>query len=167
MTTKIVENGKLESKLNVSCIIITNGQSISSNNNEPDQRSESLSSRCTKCVLENFELNYGPLTSECKEDVLKSPTSFMWKHFFDLWASFFVITPCVVAFWRGTWDYANIYLDKVAFNVGFLFWISAAPAVVSLFQSKFYMWSPCCGSSLVVIMLAFYSDNPSSNPTDS
>lgn len=110
------ENGKLESKLNVS--VISGGQ-ISKRSDKDEDRS--LSFRCTQCVLDSFELNYGPLTSECKAEVLKRPVSFMWKHFFDYWASFLIITPCVISFWRGTWDYANIYLDKVAFKVGGLF----------------------------------------------
>ena len=110
------ENGKLESKLNVS--VISGGQ-ISKRSDKDEDRS--LSFRCTQCVLDSFELNYGPLTSECKAEVLKRPVSFMWKHFFDYWASFLIITPCVISCWRGTWDYANIYLDKVAFKVGGLF----------------------------------------------
>jgi len=66
---------------------------------QSDQNRGGLPFRCTQCVLDSFELNYGPLTSECKEEVLKRPRSFLWKHFFDYWISFVVITPAVIAFW--------------------------------------------------------------------
>ena len=106
------KNGKLESKLNISVI-----QSSSKNVEEEEDKSDTLSYKCTVCILDSFELNYGPLSDECREKILTKPTAFLWKHFFDFWASFFIITPCIISFWRGTWDYAVIYLEKEAFNV--------------------------------------------------
>jgi hypothetical protein len=113
------ENGnvKLESKLNVSLIQIVNNNNKNKNTKCDKSEKKSLSYKCSKCVLDSFELNYGPLTEDCKDEILKKPTSFMWKHFFDFWASFLLITPCIISFWRGTWDYAVIYLEKKAFNV--------------------------------------------------
>jgi hypothetical protein len=75
------ENGKLESKLAIS--VVANGQATVA----PDaaDREKSLSYKCTQCVLDSFELNYGPLTSECKEEILKKPAAFLWKHLFDFW----------------------------------------------------------------------------------
>jgi hypothetical protein len=108
------ENGKLESKLNIS--VITPGAKHKADESDGSNK---LSSKCVKCILDSFELNYGVLSSDCKDEILQKPGSFLLKHFFDFLTSFLIITPCIISFWRGTWDYAVIYLDKQAFNVIF------------------------------------------------
>ena len=60
-------------------------------------------------LLENFQLNFGPLSDLCIDKV-KNNESELWKRYiFDLFISTFVIAPSVIAFWRGTWDYAIEY----------------------------------------------------------
>ncbi len=93
--------------------IITGIQAVRSE----QMKNEGLLQKCVQCVLDNFELSYGPLTNECKTEILRKPRSFMVKHCLDFLACFFIITPCIIAFWRGTWDYATIYLEKKAFHV--------------------------------------------------
>ena len=107
------ENGKLESKLNISVIVPGVQHKVS----ESEGSNSKLSTKCVKCILDSFEMNYGALSSDCKEEILEKPGSFLLKHLFDFLTSFLIITPCIISFWRGTWDYAVIYLDKQAFNV--------------------------------------------------
>ena len=127
------ENGKLESKLNISVITNPGAQ------HKVRESESQLSTKCVKCILDSFELNYGVLSSDCKDEILQKPGSFLLRHFFDFLTSFLIITPCIISFWRGTWDYALIYLDKQAFNVCLLHFIRG-PSPPRLLSISLMIW---------------------------
>ncbi len=68
-------------------------------------------------VIDNFQNNFGPLTELCKEKLFNRRQEFWTRYVLDLLICNFVVAPCLISFWRGTWDHSLIYLDERLFNV--------------------------------------------------
>ena len=71
-------------------------------------------------ILENYQLNFGKLSDLCIDKVRKNSDDFWKRYIVDFFICNFIISPCLISFWRGTWDYSIIYMDHWAFHVSIL-----------------------------------------------
>eukprot|EP00092_Neocalanus_flemingeri_P018475 GFUD01019994.1.p1 GENE.GFUD01019994.1~~GFUD01019994.1.p1 ORF type:complete len:407 (+),score=61.26 GFUD01019994.1:95-1315(+) len=68
------------------------------------------------CLVEDFEIQYGKLSSQAQKSVNRKVSVVYLLYFIDLLVSFLVIGPCVVAFWRCVWNYHDLFLDGPVFD---------------------------------------------------
>ena len=70
------------------------------------------SSKFLNTLLNNFQLNFGRLSDECKDKLKQNSASLWTRYCFDFLFCQLIVTVAVTAYWRGTWAYSLIYLDK-------------------------------------------------------
>ena len=71
-------------------------------------------------ILENYQLNFGKLSDLCIDKVRKNSDDFWKRYIVDFFICNFIISPCLISFWRGTWDFSIVYMDHWAFHVSIL-----------------------------------------------
>ena len=71
-------------------------------------------------ILENYQLNFGKLSDLCIDKVRKNSDAFWKRYIVDFFICNFIISPCLISFWRGTWDFSIVYMDHWAFHVSIL-----------------------------------------------
>ena len=67
--------------------------------------------------LSDFEKHFGSLSEECRSKLLSEGSgarwAISWRYFADFFLGHVLWGPWLVAFWRGTWDYAALKMDEV------------------------------------------------------
>ena len=64
-------------------------------------------------LMEDFSKQCFQVEEGTRERIVRRPAVFYSLLFADWFICELLIGPLTVAFWRGTWDYSNVYLDKV------------------------------------------------------
>jgi len=82
------------------------------------KNSENLIKRksTTELFVDDFETQNWELSNKTKDSVSKYRFQFNALYTLDLIICHVFIGPAVVAFWRGTWDFANYWYDEVLFE---------------------------------------------------
>lgn len=70
----------------------------------------------TQLLLTDFESNFGPLNRKCFTQLEQQRSSLLGRYFLDFLLCHVIVGPCVILFWRGTWDFSPFYLDAVFFD---------------------------------------------------
>ena len=64
--------------------------------------------------LDDFQLQYNVgLTLESERSLLGSPWSLAWRLIADFILCHAFFGPFLIAYWRGTWDYAIVYSEDI------------------------------------------------------
>ena len=66
----------------------------------------------SEVFLEDFETQNEQIPTKAKKFLLKKRSTLLSLYTLDFFLCHILIGPSVVAFWRGTWDYSNIWLDR-------------------------------------------------------
>lgn len=68
----------------------------------------------TQQFLSDYEFQTGDsLSLETKVYLSERKPKLAWHYFLDVLICHVVYGPAVIAYWRGTWDYALIYLAQI------------------------------------------------------
>jgi len=70
----------------------------------------------SRMFIEDFEVQNWKILEKTKHEILPKSGKLFGLYCFDYIFCHLIIGPSVVAFWRGTWDYSNIWLDKDLFS---------------------------------------------------